>query len=173
MRPSGLKISPDGHPGGPASAVPNLFAVAAEHHDEEQRQYVATLKRLHFRFMARSSSTVCRVNVPPSLPGGPAPAVPNLFGVTTEHRDEERRQYVAASKIRFHFRLKARRPKMALRMWALRMWADLARRAIQAAHHEAAIVMSRGPAYVPPTPGSFPHRTPGGPVAVHGDTVTP
>eukprot|EP00966_Prymnesium_polylepis_P112302 2597743-Prymnesium_polylepis.1 len=33
--------------------------------------------------------------------------------------------------------------------------------------------MSRGPAYVPPTPGSFPYRTPGGPVAVHGDTVAP
>eukprot|EP00966_Prymnesium_polylepis_P291775 6738791-Prymnesium_polylepis.1 len=33
--------------------------------------------------------------------------------------------------------------------------------------------MSRGPAYVPPTPGSFPHQTPGGPVAAHGDTVTP
>eukprot|EP00966_Prymnesium_polylepis_P104645 2424056-Prymnesium_polylepis.1 len=29
-----------------------------------------------------------RVNVPPALPGGPTSTAPNLFGVTTEYRDE-------------------------------------------------------------------------------------
>ena len=127
----------------------------------------------------RSPATVGSVSVSPALPGGPASsvpnllgaaasAVPNLLGAAIEHRDEERRRYVAAAKIRFRLRLKARRSSTLLRLWT-----SMARRLVKADHRSAAIVMSRGPAYVPPTPGSFPHRTPGGPVAAHGDTVTP
>ena len=49
----------------------------------------------------------------------------------------------------------------------------MVRRAVKEDHHAAAVVLSRRPAYVPPTPGSFPHRTPGGPMAIHAGTVTP
>ena len=48
----------------------------------------------------------------------------------------------------------------------------MARRLVKADHRSAAIVMSRGPAYVPPTPGSFPHRTSGGPVVARDATAT-
>jgi hypothetical protein len=146
---------PPAPPGGPAPAVPNLFGVDAEHHDEEQRQYVAAARiRLHFRLKARRSNMALR-------------RWANLARRAIQ-ADHHARQYVAAAKIRLHFRLKARRSNMALRRWA-----NLARRAIQADHHAAAIVMSRGPAYVTPTPSSFPHRTPGGPVPTRGDTIPP